>query len=444
MTLFNWKHKKDASQRDLAWVDEFIANVRPYIFVREEDCLLIKRPNQAQKLNASGAKILRALLSGMPIARLLDRIADSPEKAREISDFLRAVQQYVDGELDRFSANPAVEAQPFTANFNALPVLSEVALTYRCNLRCAFCYAGSGCAANPTGSSAEMSADACRRVLWKIRHQARVPSVSFTGGEPTLAPHLPDMIWYAKTLDMRVNLITNGTLITPDAARRFAEVGLDSAQVSLEGVTPETHNALVGASGAFEKTVAAVTSLTSAGIHTHTNTTITRRNLAECAALPAFVKRTFGADRFSMNMMIPTGSGAMHDDLLVPYREIGAHVEQMLDASGKAGVKFLWYSPVPMCLFNSISAGLGNKGCSACDGLLSVGANGDVLPCASYDAPVGNLDAQEFADIWHSSLARRFREKHFAPPSCRACEHFAICNGACPLYWRKMGYHELE
>ncbi len=271
-----------------------------------------------------------------------------------------------------------------------------------------------------------------------------MPSVSFTGGEPTLAPHLPDMIWYAKTLDMRVNLITNGTLITPDAARRFAEVGLDSAQVSLEGVTPETHNALVGASGAFEKTVAAVTSLTSAGIHTHTNTTITRRNLAECAALPAFVKRTFGADRFSMNMMIPTGSGAMHDDLLVPYREIGAHVEQMLDASGKAGVKFLWYSPVPMCLFNSISAGLGNKGCSACDGLLSVGANGDVLPCASYDAPVGNLDAQEFADIWHSSLARRFREKHFAPPSCRACEHFAICNGACPLYWRKMGYHELE
>ena len=70
MTLFNWKHKKDASQRDLAWVDEFIANVRPYIFVREEDCLLIKRPNQAQKLNASGAKILRALLSGMPVARL--------------------------------------------------------------------------------------------------------------------------------------------------------------------------------------------------------------------------------------------------------------------------------------------------------------------------------------------------------------------------------------
>ena len=83
-----------------------------------------------------------------------------------------------------------------------------------CNLRCAFCYAGSGCAANPTGSSAEMSADACRRVLWKIRHQARVPSVSFTGGEPTLAPHLPDMIRYAKTLDMRVNLIIIVLVVT--------------------------------------------------------------------------------------------------------------------------------------------------------------------------------------------------------------------------------------
>ena len=39
---------------DLGWVDEFISNVRPYVFVREGDRLLIKRPNQAQKLNEQG------------------------------------------------------------------------------------------------------------------------------------------------------------------------------------------------------------------------------------------------------------------------------------------------------------------------------------------------------------------------------------------------------
>ena len=50
----------------LSDVDQFIANVRPWIFVREEDRLLIKRPNEAQKLNRQGVAILQALLDGDP------------------------------------------------------------------------------------------------------------------------------------------------------------------------------------------------------------------------------------------------------------------------------------------------------------------------------------------------------------------------------------------
>ena len=94
-------------------------------------------------------------------------------------------------------------------------------------------------------------------------------------------------------------------------------------------------------------------------------------------------------------------------------------------------------------MFNSIVHGLGNKGCSACDGLLSVAANGDVLPCASYAAAVGNLRRDDFAAIWHTPAAVRLRAKQFAHPQCQVCEHFALCNGACPLYWRQFGFTEL-
>ncbi len=133
--------------------------------------------------------------------------------------------------------------------FSEYPVLSEVAITYRCNLKCVFCYAGSGCTANPTGSSKEMTTEQIKEVLWKIFHQAKTPSVSFTGGEPTLIPELPALIRYAKELGMRVNLITNGTLITPALARTYAEHGLDSAQVSLEGVSADTHDRIVRFAG---------------------------------------------------------------------------------------------------------------------------------------------------------------------------------------------------
>lgn len=429
---------------DLAWVDEFIGNVRPYIFVREEDRILIKRPNHAQKLNATGAKILKALLDGASIREVLRRAGGTPERTREIARFLSAVKQQLEGTLDQFSKNPAVEVAPFEMGFSQYPVLSEVAVTYRCNLRCAFCYAGCNATANPTGSDREMSVAQIKTILDSIYQQAKVPSVSFTGGEPTLLPQLPKLIRYAKRLGMRVNLITNGTRITPKLARALADHGLDSAQVSLEGVTAATHDALVGVNGAYAQTVAAVKHLRAVGIHTHTNTTITQQNLPEIAAFPAFVKQEFGLDRFSMNLIIPTGSVEIDPHLIVRYHEIGRRLEAVIAAADREQVEFMWYSPVPMCLFNSITHGLGNKGCSACDGLLSVGANGDVLPCASYNDSVGNLLTQDFDAIWQSRKAVMYRRKALAHDSCKRCEHFAICNGACPLYWRQVGFEELE
>lgn len=438
------KWKTSHHYPELAWVDEFITNVRPYIFVREEDQILIKRPNHAQKLNATGAQILKALLDGTSIHDLLERVGHNQKRIDNIAHFLSAVKQQLEGTLDQFSTNPAVEATPFEMCFSQYPVLSEVAVTYRCNLQCAFCYAGCNCTVNPTGSAAEMTINQIKSILDKIFHQAKVPSVSFTGGEPTLLPELPDLICYAKSLGMRVNLITNGTRITKGLARKLADSGLDSAQVSLEGVTAATHDAVVRSPGAYVKTVTAVKYLKAAGIHTHTNTTITRANLHETADFPAFVKQEFGNDKFSMNLIIPTGSGAIDSQLLVHYYEIGQYLEEILTASEREQVEFMWYSPVPMCLFNSIVHGLGNKGCSACDGLLSIGANGDVLPCASYDDSVGNFLEQNFFEIWQSEKTTMYRQKQLAHEYCQTCEHFAICNGACPLYWRQVGFGELE
>ena len=464
----------EAKYADLAWVDTFIDNVKPYIFVRLEDNLLIKRPNTATKLNPMGARVLYSLLQGTSIRQLLNDIGREPGKVADVTYFLAAVKQYLEGTLDEFSLNPAVETVPFEMNFSQYPVLSEVALTYRCNLKCRFCYAGCNkkkpsplsrkLAWTPQSFSLskvfggvgtffqkgpdpseteEMSAAQVKKILKRLFHQAKVPSVSFTGGEPLLSPALPKLIRYAKGLGMRVNLITNGTLVTEKVARVLADSGLDSAQVSLEGVTPAIHDAIVQCSGAFQKTVAAVQRLKEKGIRTHTNTTITGENLEECEEMPLFVKNILNNERFSMNLVIPTGSGALHSTVPVKYSEIAPHLDTIIENSKAQGVEFMWYSPVPMCMFNSILHNLGNKGCSACDGLISIAPNGDVLPCASYADPVGNLLKQDFTAIWQSVGAARYRAKSLAHPGCKSCDHFHICNGACPLYWQHMGFAEL-
>jgi radical SAM protein with 4Fe4S-binding SPASM domain len=130
--------------------------------------------------------------------------------------------------------------------------------------------------------------------------------------------------------------------------------------------------------------------------------------------------------------------------LQVSYRDAGPLVRAARQAAREAGIEFLWYSPTPMCLFNPIAEGLGNKSCAACDGLLSVSPAGDVLPCSSYPEAVGNLLRQPFRDVWNSARAAFFRRKEYAPEECAGCEDFGPCAGACPLYWAAMGTAELQ
>jgi radical SAM protein with 4Fe4S-binding SPASM domain len=152
--------------------------------------------------------------------------------------------------------------------------------------------------------------------------------------------------------------------------------------------------------------------------------------------MPAFLAE-LGIQRFAMNLYIPAGRDKK--DLFVGYHEIGPLVDQVRKAAFNRGLTFYWYSPTPFCYYNPIARGLGNKSCAALDGLISVAANGDVLPCSSWDKPLGNLLRKPFPEIWFSRRARFFKQKRFAPASCKGCSAFTACQGACPLYWRARG-----
>lgn len=431
------------SRPDLSWVAEWIENVRDHVFVRAEDRVFVQRPNRACHLNEAGIAILGRLLDGEALERILEPHGGDPRVWCDVERFLLDVRTMLKHGLDDTYESAAVDKVPFELGFSAFPVLSEVAVTYRCNARCRFCYAGCNCTQNPIQSDREMSLDQVKTVLDKIRREALVPSVSFTGGEATLRPDLPEMVRHARSLGLRVNLITNGILSTEERVAALVDAGLNSVQVSIEGTTASLHDAITRIRGSWDKAVAAVRRYLAAGVTVNSNTTITRPNLHDVVRFPAFARRELGLDAFSMNLMIPTGTGALDRELVVRYTEVGPVLEQVQEASRAVGIRFSWYSPTPMCIFNPISKGLGNKGCAACDGLLSVGADGQLLPCASYDEPVGDLLAEPFDRVWNDERARSFRTKEHAHPLCRSCEHFAACNGACPLYWRQLGYGEL-
>jgi radical SAM protein with 4Fe4S-binding SPASM domain len=429
----------------LDWIETFVASIRPYVFVRREDSLFILLPNQAYKINRTALDILAHLLGGGSLADVVVRFGlDRPERRRQVHEFFCDLRALVMGCLGDGQGRRAVERIPFERPFNTLPVLSEVAVTYRCNLACRFCYVGCGCRAGGDERNEMTTAEICR-VLEMIWRDAQVPSVSFTGGEPMLRDDLPELIAHARGLGMRVNLITNATLADRPAIGRLVKAGLNSAQVSLEGPDAETHDRLTGIAGSFEQTVRGIGELRDAGIHVHTNTTITALNRGDAAERMPALAASLGLTRLSMNLMIPTRASARAggDGLGVSYCEVGDIVLRIQEAARRARVRFLWYSPTPICLFNPIAHGLGNKGCAACDGLLSVSPTGDVLPCSSFEQGVGNLLREDFRTIWWGDRAEYYKQKRYAHSLCRACRDFTVCDGACPLYWETRGYGEL-
>ncbi|KPK68373.1 hypothetical protein AMJ87_12015, partial [candidate division WOR_3 bacterium SM23_60] len=406
---------------DLTWVNEFVEKVKPYIYVREMDNVLILIPNQVYKLNQTGVALLGFLVKGHSIEEFLSTVGDTPKKRREIHYFFCDLRAAVSGCLRENESREAVAYYQYNGTFNEYPVLSELAVTYRCNIRCNFCYVGDR-------QYGELSTSDAKKILYKIVHEAQVPSVSFTGGEPMLRKDIGELVAYASGIGMWTNLITNGVLLTSHNVRQLKSAGLSSAQVSIEGPNASVHDGITGVPGSFEKTLKGISLLKDASIPVHTNTTVSQDNCVHLEEIVSLVSR-LGLKRLSMNLLIPCGTAHNKQELWVSYSEIGEYVINLKKHAEERGVTFLWYSPVPMCLFNPMAHGLGNKSCAAITGLLSIDPLGHIIPCSSWRMPVGSLLRERFKDIWQSTMLMYFKNIEYAPDACHECLDFDACKG---------------
>jgi radical SAM protein with 4Fe4S-binding SPASM domain len=467
----------DFSVRSLRWIDDFFREAKDHIFAREEDGVVILPPNQVFKANSTGIAIVTHMCAGGKAASI-PGIAQE-ERARQVAVFVSGLRALYLGQPAEGGRAP-YDVVPYDFQYTKLPILGEIAVTYRCNNACVFCYAGCGthhpgcgtpdpgCGKPNAGSAApgragtvqamsggdsrEMSLAEIEKVIRVFKNDARIPFFSFTGGEPLLRADLEEMIRLARRAGLQVNLITNGTLADHRRARSLYRAGLRTAQVSVESLDAETHDLLTARPGSFHETLQGIRCLQEAGISVQTNTTMTAVNSPDAARMPAFLK-ALGVSRFAMNLYLPVGAADAgrenHGDLpvdalFIPYARAGAIIESIRMAARAEKMTFYWYSPIPHCHYNTIARGLGNKSCAAMDGLLSVDPTGSVLPCSSFPEPMGNLLSQDFRDIWFSPRAGYFKNKQYAPAECAGCPSFTACQSACPLYWRYAGTSEIR
>ena len=109
--------------------------------------------------------------------------------------------------------------------------------TSLCNLACRTCIRNIW-----TEKLGDMKDDVFQRIVEGIRALPSPPAVTFGGfGEPLAHRRIAEMVAQVRPFAETVELITNGTLLTPQLSRQLIDAGLDLLWVSLDGVTPDSY-----------------------------------------------------------------------------------------------------------------------------------------------------------------------------------------------------------
>jgi radical SAM protein with 4Fe4S-binding SPASM domain len=310
----------------------------------------------------------------------------------------------------------------------AAPPRMDLALTYRCNNNCYFCYTGG------PHKMAELKTKDWKKVLDKL-WDSGIPQVVFTGGEPTLRPDLVELVDHAR--EFVTGLVTNGRKLAGLAAD-LHRVSLDYAQVSLEAPTAELHDRMVGATGAWQETCDGIRAGLKSGLEVITNTTLTTDNMA---AFPDLIKTgaNLGLKVMACNTLICSGRGIVaREDTEVKIDDLKATLTRALAAADKASIRLEWYTPTCYRQFNPLDFGFGVKACSAAQYNMTVQPDGSVIPCQSWlKEKVGNILKDPWEKIWNHPVCIGFREKAYLKDreECKGCEHLSRCYGGCPLQY---------
>lgn len=158
------------------------------------------------------------------------------------------------------------------------PVGVKLEITHRCNLLCSFCYTDSP--AKTLTKTHDLGADVWLDIVDQAIGLGVIEAV-VSGGEPLLRKQLTlDIMSRFDAAGVASILTTNGWFLDDEAASVIAGLRHAKVGISLDGLTPELHDAARGVPGSWERAVAGVNRLLARGAHVRVNHVVTPLNQA--------------------------------------------------------------------------------------------------------------------------------------------------------------------
>lgn len=295
-------------------------------------------------------------------------------------------------------------------------------ITNRCNLRCTHCY--------QSAYSCDTSIDDLRLVMRRLKsftdHFAARAHVNLTGGEPICSPHLYDVLDMLREANMTVGLLTNGTLITKDIAKRLCSYeNLTYVQVSVDGGR-HTHDAERG-EGNFDKAMAGAALIRRHRVPVYASFTAQRSNMNELDnAIEACRKAHI--DYFWTDRLIPFGqSDAANCMNAEELRDFIAALSSQAQRSGSVFSRT--YVKTHRALQFLCEADDSVYHCEAGDTFFTIDEQCRLLPCRRMPIVIGSLKEQDLLSLYLDHPVMQQLRRHDIPEKCGGCPHAPKCRG---------------
>ncbi|MFC7212479.1 TIGR04053 family radical SAM/SPASM domain-containing protein [Saliphagus sp. GCM10025334] len=310
-------------------------------------------------------------------------------------------------------------------------------VTQACALACTHCRAD----AQPERHPDELTTADGKRLLEDASDFGEGQLVVLSGGDPLVRDDVPELVEYGTDLGLRMTITPSGTRsVTRDRIEALSDAGLRRMALSLDGATPESHDAFRGEAGSFGETIRAMKDARAAGVPAQINTTVCRQTVDELPAIRSLIA-DLGVVMWSVFFLVPVGRGRILEP--ISPEEADAVMSWLAEVSDSEpfGVKTTeapQYRRVRLQERRESddgavdASGLRRRsGIVAGDGFAFVSHVGEVYPSGFLPASAGNVREEPISDIYRdSALFRSLRDRGQLRGKCGACEFRTVCGGS--------------
>ena len=298
------------------------------------------------------------------------------------------------------------------------PFIVEYEITTRCNFRCIHCYCNAG-SKHPN----ELSFDEIKNLILQVK-EAKVWILDIVGGEPLVHPKIFDVLSFAKEVNQKVMINTNGSLATKETVKKIKKVNPNVLiGVSLDGPDPETNDIIRG-KGNFEKAINGVKNFVKEGFRVTILNVINKINWKKFEDLVK-LSLDLNVSSIYVDRFVPVGRGRLNAHILDmsddEWIEAIKHVREVIE---KFSNKIVFY----------VEDSINGEPCSAGITHASILVDGTVVPCGHFRYEkkfyMGNIKEKSFKEIWENFDPEKVFPVH---EKCKKCPLYIAenCKGGC-------------